>query len=122
MRKLLLLALLCFCLKPLDYCEDLKDVKPRIFTPNGDGYNDVVFFEYEDKSGGLIRVELVIFDVNGREVRSLSPTTPQSIGVNKWRFSWDGKDKNGEWVFPGVYIYRLKIGEKVYSGTIIAAK
>ncbi|MBN1898078.1 MAG: gliding motility-associated C-terminal domain-containing protein, partial [Spirochaetes bacterium] len=84
--------------------------KEKIITPNGDGINDIVYF-----GGGYGEFEIIIFDVNGREIRKINDL-PQ----------WDGKDSRGKYVESGVYIYQANVpvnGKmELMSGTIAVAK
>jgi hypothetical protein len=52
------------------------------------------------------KVNLVIYDVLGRAVRSLSANTFFHAGVHQ--LSWDGRDDSGNTLASGVYFYRLK--------------
>jgi flagellar hook assembly protein FlgD len=51
------------------------------------------------------RVELVVYDVAGRRVRTLV-SGERSTGV-LYRVVWDGKNDEGQAVASGVYFYRL---------------
>jgi len=92
----------------------LNKVFPRIFTPNNDGLNDVVNFEYANpnEKGVVCR----IFDIRGALVRQLD------IGQTETSFAWDGKDEKGRVSPSGVYIYQLEGEGKVVNGTVILAK
>jgi len=92
----------------------LNKVWPRIFTPNNDGLNDEVYFQYDNpnKKGVVCR----IFDVRGALVRQLD------IGQTETSFAWDGEDQKGKVVPSGVYIYQLEAEGKVINGTVILAK
>jgi len=92
----------------------LNKVYPRIFTPNNDGLNDVVNFEYANpnEKGIVCR----IFDIRGALVRQLD------IGQTETSFAWDGKDEKGRVALSGVYIYQLEGEGKVVNGTVILAK
>ncbi|MFN3550909.1 MAG: hypothetical protein ACK4WJ_03780, partial [Endomicrobiia bacterium] len=35
---------------------------------------------------------------------------------------WDGKYESGEFVPKGIYIYKIKIKDKIFTGSIIVAK
>jgi hypothetical protein len=54
------------------------------------------------------RVNLRVFDVEGREVRALVATT-QAAG--RYGVAWDGRDEQGVAVASGVYFYRLDAGD-----------
>jgi gliding motility-associated-like protein len=92
----------------------LNKVYPRIFTPNNDGLNDAVNFEYANpnEKGIVCR----IFDIRGALVRQLD------IGQTETSFAWDGKDEKGKVAPSGVYIYQLEGEGKVINGTVILAK
>jgi len=92
----------------------LNKVYPRIFTPNNDGLNDAVNFEYDNpnEKGVVCR----IFDIRGALVRQLD------IGQTETSFAWDGKDEKRKVAPSGVYIYQLEAEGKVINGTVILAK
>jgi hypothetical protein len=98
-----------YALAPMASLTD-NDFRPqeKIITPAAvDGKNDFATF------GGLSAGDTVnIFDVKGRKVRQLSDGA----------FIWNGKDDNDTLVESGLYIYQIKIGGKVISGTIVVAK
>ena len=76
----------------------------NIFTPNNDGVNDFLQFQYP----GDEPFNLVVFDRWGREV--FTADTPND--------TWNGILPNGSEAKEGVYMYTLQIGEQQYSGTI----
>ncbi|NUM78112.1 alkaline phosphatase D family protein, partial [candidate division KSB1 bacterium] len=51
-------------------------------------------------------VDLVIYDLTGRRVRSL-PTIWQQAGMQQFR--WDGRDTAGEFAASGVYLMRVNL-------------
>lgn len=59
-----------------------------------------------------MRARLTIYDIEGREVKVLIDER-QPAGA--YRAIWDGTNRNGQRVEPGVYFYRLSAGE--FSGT-----
>lgn len=81
-------------------------VIPNPFTPNGDGFNDFVLFNYP----GIIanQGKIFIFNFGGKKIREL-------VGTNRW----DGKNDDGESLSSGVYLYILKVnGKNTANGTI----
>ncbi|MCX7835024.1 MAG: C25 family cysteine peptidase [bacterium] len=50
-------------------------------------------------------VEIKIYTVSGKKIRTLRETDPQVINYRE--ITWDGRDENGEVVANGVYFYRL---------------
>ncbi len=91
----------------------LSIIPPKIFTPNGDGINDVITFQY--LTPGVSIISGRILDLSGASVVDLQPT---SNGV----LVWDGKDSSGSVVKKGVYIYQIDADGKIYNGAIAVAK
>ena len=88
-------------------------VRPNPFTPNGDGYNDEVIFQFAGM--GLISPAVKIFDRRGIEVKEIS-------GSTGW-LSWDGQNESGREMEPGVYLFILIDGEnKLKGGTVVLAR
>lgn len=69
---------------------------PNIFTPNGDGVNDVYFI----KAANLIDINAVIIDRWGHVVYELKN--------EKGRIEWDGKNQFGKDCAEGTYYYTIK--------------
>lgn len=91
-------------------------VRPNPFTPNGDGKNDLVFFAIDQLALDL-PIELTIFDVQGRLLRSLSSQGSQT------QIFWDGRDSSDEEQLPGVYLYVLKdANNKSLQGYVVLAR
>jgi gliding motility-associated-like protein len=95
------------------------NVFPRVFTPNGDGLNDHVFFVLENPNGAQIVAE--IFDFAGRRVATLPPPTASS-SIGDAMFKWDGKDFNGGRVPSGAYYYTIQGEGKSFTGTVVVAR
>ena len=73
------------------------------FTPNGDGSNDSVEIRF-----ALFKVEgteprVWIFDLAGRLVAELD----RAPGGNIEAFSWEGRDRAGNLVRPGIYLCHI---------------
>jgi len=121
----------------------LTDVKalPKAFTPNGDNINAFTVFEFT-----LAKVEapvkIKVFSTDGTLVRALfdgrlsprdyrvpdGPTglkTGTVADAKKLPGYWDGKNKDGDLVPPGIYIYQIIVktdeGEKSKTGTVAVA-
>ena len=90
-------------------------VFPRIFTPNGDGYNDKAVFHFDNPE--LLPIGGKVFDLSGSEVASLAGgSDPLSLLV------WDGKDSVGRVVPGGIYLYRIDFQGKIITGTVVVAR
>jgi hypothetical protein len=93
----------------------LTGVHPRIFTPNGDGANDKVRFEFDNVE--MLPVEGTVYDLRGARVASLTPgTDPYDLLL------WDGKDSDGRVVAGGIYIYQIEFQGEHATGTVVVAR
>lgn len=54
-----------------------------------------------------MRVKLGIYDISGREILIIAN---RNYNEGDYKFSWDGKDKNGQIVPSGTYFCRLEAG------------
>lgn len=63
------------------------------------------------------RVELVIFDLNNRKIRTLIKSGIQSPG--EYALNWDGKDESGNHLANGIYFYRLQTGKSIFTRKFI---
>ncbi|MBD3339024.1 MAG: T9SS type A sorting domain-containing protein [Candidatus Lokiarchaeota archaeon] len=65
------------------------------------------------------RVILTIYDLNGRQIRTLI-NEEQSPG--HYTVTWNGTDTSGEKVSSGIYLYRLQVENNVFSHKMILLK
>lgn len=90
---------------------EVKEV--NIFTPNGDGQNDVfTFFNPEDsflKSGGLTKMPANIRSIKGKIYNSFGQTVYKWNEVEAAVFGWDGTidNKGSRDCPPGTYFYDI---------------
>jgi len=70
--------------------------QPNIFTPNGDGSNDVYFLH----TAGMDQIEVSIFDRWGNVVYKVESSTGN--------IEWNGKNSAGKEASGGIYFYVLK--------------
>jgi len=63
------------------------EIVQQIFSPDGDGNNDVVNIDYNFTEPGLV-ASIIIFDARGRLVRNLIHS--ELLGTESGTFSWDG--------------------------------
>ncbi len=64
-------------------------------------------------------VELAIFDVSGRRVRTLVHSR-QKAGQHS--VTWDGRDAHGRAVASGIYLYRLLAGRQVQTRRMVVVR
>lgn len=74
-------------------------VSPNPFTPNDDGFNDQVRFDFSQLAN-ITSPRIQIFSFNGRLVRTLNEED-----FNGSIIPWNGRDNNGDALLPGVYLY-----------------
>lgn len=65
------------------------------------------------------RVDLSVFDVAGRRVRTL---VSESKTPNAYRVTWDGTDDSGQRVASGVYFYRMTAGSFTETRKMVLLK
>ena len=86
------------------------DVEPRngaVFTPNGDGINDIFVLEFTLlKLTAPAPVVLEIYGLDGR-LRRRSFETASAAGV--FAATWDGRQDTGVMAPPGTYLYELRV-------------
>ena len=96
--------------------ESILSVKPlsNPFTPNGDGKNDIVYFNYTLSYGGSLTVK--IYNSNGYLIRTIIEDENVSAGTHE-NIYWNGKNDQGNTVKEGIYIYVFSLERGVFSET-----
>jgi hypothetical protein len=85
----------------------LLNPQPRVFTPNGDGVNEVLALSY-----ALLKLiepaplGIEIYTLNGQRVRQVFAGA-EADGYYTHR--WDGRDERGALVPPGLYLYEVRV-------------
>ena len=75
-------------------------VDPEIFSPDNDGFDDVVSIHYELPQGSVLS-SVVVYDAAGRLIRRLASN---AITGASGKVIWDGIDEQGNKAPIGVYI------------------
>ena len=88
----------------------------RAASPNP--FAETTSIAYSVPTGGGL-VDIVVYDVNGREVRRL---VHEQMGAGAGKAVWDGLDNSGENVASGVYFAKLDIDGLTASGKLIMLK
>jgi len=84
--------------------DDEIAITPEIFSPDNDGYNDILNIACNFSEPGY-SATIRIFDTNGRLMRLLVKNEP--AGTNN-QFSWDGITDNREKAPIGIYIIHIE--------------
>jgi hypothetical protein len=79
--------------------DQLLNVSPEIFSPDNDGYNDLIQLSYQVPESGYTG-NMVIYDSHGREVIALMRNT---ILGTSGTISWDGIDNKNKKAPIGIY-------------------
>jgi flagellar hook assembly protein FlgD len=93
--------------------ELLLDVSTEVFSPDNDGFNDVLEI-YMNLKGNDWVIGLVISDLQGNRIRVLANNHLAAPSVT---YTWDGEGANGEMLPMGFYVihargYRPQTGEQ----------
>lgn len=95
------------------------EAKPKIITPDSSlGENDVVLFVFNNPNGAKVKIS--IYDINSLLVWETYTTQDSSIPGSF--ISWDGRNLDGKFVQPGVYLYQIEAENKVYKGSIVVVR
>ncbi len=80
---------------------------PPVFSPNGDGINDVVRIDYDLLNlVGAVVVRAEVYDLSGR---SLGLVLSDRLASGRFSAEWDGRDESGGLLPPGLYVLRLSV-------------
>jgi len=96
---------------PSKNIEILQIYPKKIFTP-AEQVDNKIHFVINNPT--MYTPEGEIYDINLRYIGKMKLENNELV--------WDGRLDNGELVPKGIYIYKIKVGEKVFTGTIIVAK
>ncbi len=99
------------------------ELRPEVFTPNGDGVNDAVFISFDLRDLTAVRpVEVQIWTLDGHPVRQLRPAATAS---GNFTHRWNGRDDAGRLARPGVYLVQVELdsddGRKAAIGILSLA-
>ena len=95
----------------------------KIFSPDHDGYEDVLMIDYRFPEGGYV-LNAIVFDIAGRPVRTLQKQL--LCGING-SFRWDGLDDQNRQLPMGHYIlfcevFNLRGRVKRYKKEVVLAR
>jgi flagellar hook assembly protein FlgD len=81
------------------------DIAPQVFSPDGDGFQDVLSIAYQFAEAGY-QCNVKIFDAGGNEVRDL---VNNQLLSQSGQFIWDGTKDNDEKAGIGMYIIYVQV-------------
>lgn len=85
--------------------EEMLKIQPEVFSPDGDGYNDVATFNYALTKPGCVG-NLYIYDANGTMVKHLLRN--EMLGTTG-SFSWDGVTDEMDTASVGIYVCYFEV-------------
>lgn len=91
---------------------DMLEIDPEIFSPDGDGYNDVTSIRYRFDEAGYT-LNIFIYNAAGLRVRHL---TKSVLAAQEGAISWDGLDDRQQRLPTGIYIVHAEIFKE--DGTV----
>lgn len=80
-------------------------VEPRVFSPDGSGFDDVLHIFYRVEEPGFV-ANVRIFDHRGREVKTLASGV---LLATSGAFTWDGSTNAGEKASIGIYAIYVEL-------------
>jgi hypothetical protein len=94
---------------------------PRVFSPNGDGANEITYVEFQvSQVIGSAPLQVRVFDLSGRPIVTLMDDAPAES--DNFRVAWNGLDASQKLVPPGLYLFEVRLrgdnGEVVRHGTV----
>jgi len=92
--------------------QQMFQVEPKVFSPDGDGYEDFTTLNYTTGKTGLV-ANITVFDAQGREIRKL---VRNELLAAEGFFQWDGLKADGSKAATGYYLFYIELfglnGEK----------
>jgi hypothetical protein len=76
------------------------ELSPKVFSPNGDGVDDILLIFAGSRAAGGI-VDVYVTDLSGNIIRQIITRGISGTGDH---FFWDGEDQQGRMVLPGIYV------------------
>ncbi|HYG53270.1 MAG TPA: lamin tail domain-containing protein, partial [Flavobacteriales bacterium] len=104
--------------------DDELSLSTEIFSPDNDGYQDVINFNYEFTETGYVG-NATLYDAKGREIRKL---VRNELLSNKGTFTWNGITDKNEKAQVGIYVVYFEYFnlagtvKKIKKSFVLAAK
>ena len=97
--------------------QNISPGKFKLYANYPNPFNPATIITYDLSEASA--VELSVFDMRGRKIKNLFSGQQNS---GKYHATWTGIDNFGKNVGAGVYIYKLKVSDKVFSRKMIMIK
>jgi hypothetical protein len=99
-------TLYCAGIPGMPASEVITSVSPNPFT------KETTFSFALDRPG---RVAVVVYDIMGRRVKGVAD---RAFEAGPHSLVWDGTDTRGKKASPGIYFYRVTVGNRAYTGKL----
>lgn len=100
------------------YIDENADVQLSSVLNYPNPFSNTTKFDFRhNKSNSELKVEIYIFDINGRFITSINEQV-KTIGFNIEPIEWNGKDNNGNKIASGVYMYNISVTDSYGSSAI----
>lgn len=98
-------------------------IEPPVFSPDNDGWNDIMTLHYRLQEPGFV-ANVMVFDAVGRPVKVL--VRNETISTTGY-WNWNGLDDKGSALSPGSYIivaelFNLAGKKQTFKKTVVLAK
>ena len=80
-------------------------IEPEVFSPDNDGYNDVLNIRYKFDEPGYV-ANVTIFDARGRKIKLL--VTNELLAMDGY-FTWDGLNDANQKASLGIYVIFIEV-------------
>lgn len=84
---------------------DQVEIEPEVFSPDNDGYQDVVNITYKTDNPGYTG-SITIYDERGRLIRNL---VKNELWGNSGTYSWDGITNDRDKARIGIYVFLVEV-------------
>jgi hypothetical protein len=91
------------------------EIRPAVFTPNGDRINDRVEIRFVVLKVQRADPEVAIFDLAGRLVARLE----EEAAALARSYAWSGQGADGRLVPPGMYLCRIDLGAEMGKDVVV---
>ena len=104
----------------VDVDDDLLTIKDDMLGNYPNPFNPIttIYFSVAQTSSF---VNLEIFNIKGQKVKTLIAFPNGGLGTRE-SVTWDGTDENNQPVTSGVYLYKLKAGDKTHTKKMLLLK
>lgn len=90
---------------PAGETSDEITIEPEIFSPDNDGYNDMLSIKYNFSQPGYM-MSVIIYNSGGQQVRQL--VNNEYLGT-EGAVNWDGLEDNNSKAPVGIYIFYIRV-------------